>query len=92
MCVRTVRIVLAIEWQAVGADGRFIAMAATIRMQANRPRRLCREPLTSFGFEVGVDDADGTDGLPPASSGERPPDSRYHHFPDQPTDCFRRSP
>ncbi len=66
MCVRTVRIVLAIEWQAVGADGRFIAMAAIVRRQADRPQRLCREPLTSFGFRVWVDDADGPT---PASSG-----------------------
>ncbi len=70
ICVRTVRIVLAIEWQAVGADGRFIAMAATIRMQADLPWRLCLEVNDPLRFYAVADDADGADGLPPASSSE----------------------
>jgi hypothetical protein len=50
ICVRTVRSGPTIVFQGVGADGRRVAIAATVRIRGYRPRGLSPETIGRVGF------------------------------------------
>ena len=53
ICVRTVRSGPGIVFQGVGADGRSVAIAATVRIAGYRPHGLSREAVGRIGFRRG---------------------------------------
>jgi hypothetical protein len=53
ICVRIVRMGLAVRSQRVGADGRNVAARWTVRMIGNRPQAGRREAVGGIGFQRG---------------------------------------